>query len=132
MQIRAKRVLLVALSVASLVMLEHLIRWGLRERQYSKAVDRYAAVLKPRVSRGDVERYLKSNGIEFSQECSGCSTLIDLVQVGMEERGWLCSQQNVYAAFRFAPAEIHDPLKARESDRLVRISKRKTVCLDLP
>ncbi len=95
-----------------------------REEAYQSALRSYSEVLRPRMTRKEVEDYLRSRGIEFRQMCciDERSAFADLVRIGKEGAPWYCSEQNVYVAFQFAAVEPHETWKAYDSDTLKRVT----------
>ncbi len=93
-----------------------------RQIEYQSVLMEYSGVLKPGMTRHDVESYLHSKGLSFQQMC--CvgvrrSAWADLVRIGKEKAPWPCSQLNVYVALEFEMAEPHGIIHdARDSDRL--------------
>jgi hypothetical protein len=65
--------------------------------------------------------------------CSGekLNAMDDLVEVGHEKAGLICIERSVYVAFQFAAVEPNEHWVAN-SDRLVRTTLFRSVCLDLP
>ena len=132
LRMNRRRWVLLGLFIPVLYAALHFAQWRVREHQYARTLKAFSDVLRPGMTRGDVERYLGSKNFEFLRECSGCDTLTDLVKISHENAGWLCIEQNVYAAFDFTATEPHDWKEARDSDRLVRVYPDRSVCLDLP
>jgi len=96
-----------------------------REGAYQSALHSYSEVLRPGMTRKEVEDYLRSKGIEFGPMCciDERSAFADLVRIGKESAPWFCSEHNVYVAFQFAAVELHDNLPSRhDSDTLKRIT----------
>ncbi len=107
-----------------------------REVNYARSLNAYSKVLKPGMSRGEVESYLKSkNPYEEIARTSGLSgdMMADLVQIAEEDPSWPCMRRKIHVGFEFASTEPHVKLSfAEDSDRLIRISLFRSVCLDLP
>jgi hypothetical protein len=83
-----------------------------REAVYQKTLRSYSEVVKPGMSRKEVEGYLRTKNTTFMQMCcvgaatlSERSSLDDLVKIGKEGAPWFCSENNVYIAFQFADYE---------------------------
>ena len=83
-----------------------------REAGYQTTLQSYAEVLKPGMSRKEVEDYLRAKNMPLRQMCcveagtmSDRSSLDDLVKIGEENAPWFCSENNVYIAFQFADHE---------------------------
>src|SRR6266496_4795129 len=105
------------------------IQWQVREYRYGQALKGLSDVLKPGMTRGDVERYTRSTNLRLMQSCSGCETWTDLVIIGDEKPGWVCEEQYVYGAFDFKATEPHYGKEAHDSDRLVRVYPDRSACL---
>jgi hypothetical protein len=74
-----------------------------REAAYQAALQSYSEVLKPGISRKEVEDYLNAKGITHMAMCcvEERSADADLVKIGKEKHPWYCSAHNVYIAFQF-------------------------------
>ena len=96
-----------------------------REAGYQSALRAYSGVLKPGMTRKDVEEYLRTGNVGFSQMCcvemKDFSKYVydDLTKVGQEDAPWFCSEKNVYIAFQFTgqPRNATGP-GADDSDKL--------------
>jgi hypothetical protein len=109
-----------------------------REAEYQIARRSYSDVLKPGMSRKDVEDYLHNKGAAFRQMCcmgpNGMGVYDDLTKIGTERAPWNCSEHNVYIGFAFNP-KVPVPTKggpdANDSDILkeVRIFRWLEGCL---
>ena len=112
------------------------VRWVLRkksqtkrEANYQLILRSYSQVLKPGMTRKEVEDWLPAN-VSFRQICCVTTTAItlrssydDLTKIGEEDVAWFCSQHNVYVAFEFTDHNPRDPrsseiLKNDDLDRL--------------
>jgi hypothetical protein len=96
-----------------------------REITYQSALRSYSEVLKPGMTRREVEDYLRAKNIEFRQMCcveDARSAYADLTKIGKEHVPWYCERHNVYVAFQFAAVEAHKPYEARDSDTLGKMS----------
>jgi len=75
------------------------------EGGYQAALASYAAVLKPGMTRTEVQDYLRAKKTKFTQmggvDNLGTQTL--LVKVGEERPSWNCSENYAYVAFHFNP-----------------------------
>jgi hypothetical protein len=116
--------ILVALSAAT-----SCDAWGQRakkkrEAAYQAALQSYSEVLRPGMTRKNLEDYLRGKGTGFQQMCcvDERSAYADLVRIGKEKHPWYCSEHNVYVAFQFAAVEPHDALHAYDSDVLKRVT----------
>jgi hypothetical protein len=82
-----------------------------REAAYQSTLQSYTAVLKPGITRKNVEDYLRAKHASFFQEGGGTFTddnaFADLTKIGNEKHPWYCSEHAVYIAFRFAA--VFDP-----------------------
>jgi hypothetical protein len=94
-----------------------------REAAYELARRTYADVLRPGMTRKQVEDYLRDKKIPFRQMC--CVEGIkkhawdDLTKIGQEEVPWVCSENNVYVAFQFDDRGEHKhPWDANDLDSL--------------
>lgn len=64
--------------------------------------------------RGEVEAYLRKQGMKFMQMCcvERGSYWDDLVKISEEGHPWYCSEHYVYVAFEFTSSEPNVPWKA--------------------
>ena len=97
------------------------LRYGLekqvrrrREAAYQSAVRSYAQVLKPGMTRKEVERYFRAKKLDFRQLCCvdakdyAKGSWDDLIKIGDDEAPWYCSSANVYVGFQFTgPGEFN-------------------------
>jgi hypothetical protein len=97
-----------------------------REAVYQAAVQSYSEVLKPGMTRKDVENYLRAKGTPYVTTCCvverSASTV--LVRIGKEKHPWYCSEHVVYIAFVLID-EPHS--EARNSNRPSDVLKSITV-----
>ena len=110
-----KRILLLFLLLVGVVLLVLGIRHELklqakrkREAAYQSALLSYTEVLKPGMTRKEVEDYLRARTVDFSQMCcvDGAQvhpkhSLDDVTKVGQEDAPWFCSEHYVFVAFQF-------------------------------
>lgn len=110
--------ILLALAAASAIGVRHILgklRQQRREIAYQSALHSYSDVLKPGMTRKEVEDYLRTRNIGFRQMCCVEPTDFskgvydDLTKVGQEEAPWFCSQKNVYVAFHFTGPQRASP-----------------------
>ena len=82
-----------------------------REVAYQSAVRSYSEVLRPGMSRKEVEDYLRAKNVRFRLMCcvdikeSSKDVYDELTKVGQEDPPWACSEKNVYVAFQFTRPE---------------------------
>jgi hypothetical protein len=92
-----------------------------REAAYQARLQSYSEVLKPGMSRKEVEDYLNAKGITHMAMCcvEERSADADLVKIGKEKHPWYCSEHSVYIAFQFVD-DRHEGMRSshRDSDRL--------------
>lgn len=90
---------------------------------YAKAVASYAEMLKPGMTRKEVEAYLRANNIEFHQMCCVVwkkpkNSWDDLIEIGQEPAPFVCGKHAVYAALVFSDstpvADKVDPADERD------------------
>jgi len=92
-----------------------------REANYQSALRSYSEVLKPGMTRNDVEGYLKAKNVKFTQMCcvaQHTGAFDDLTKIGQEDAPWYCSEQNIYVAFQFTAAERYKTPRTHASDTL--------------
>jgi hypothetical protein len=87
-----------------------------REAVYQAILHLYTQVLKPGMTRKEVEDYLRARNVKFRQMCcvdikesSRRSSWDDLVKIGEEDVPWVCSENNVYVAFQFTDHGEQEP-----------------------
>jgi hypothetical protein len=111
-----KRTLLSVLLVLTIIGLSgSAIRYEFKKREqkrrqtaYVEALSSYTQVLRPGMTRKEVEGYLHARNIEFAQTCCVDSSETakrhswdDLARIGREDPPWYCGENNVYIAFQF-------------------------------
>lgn len=79
-----------------------------REAAYQSALLSYTQVLKPGLTRKEVEDYLRARHVDFGQICCVVGiqphpkhSLDDITKVGEEGAPWFCSEHYVFVAFQF-------------------------------
>src|ERR1019366_1336990 len=104
-----------------------------REAAYQRAVSyqsllhSYSEVLKPGMTRNEVEAFLRGDGVSFfiffPRWLAEDHAYADLVKIGQEEHPWYCSEQDVYIAFHFIATEpLTANYRASDTDTLKNIS----------
>lgn len=95
-----------------------------REAAYQAKLQSYSDVLKPGMTRKNVEDYLRAKGVEFGKLCcvDKASVFSDLVKIGKEKHPWYCEEHNVYITFQFVSVEPQKGLEAHDSDTLKEIT----------
>ena len=110
-----KRLLLPISLLVAVGLLALGIRHGLkvqqkrkREAAYQSALLSYTQVLKPGMTRKEVEDYLRARNTDFGQTCCDVGvqphpkhSLDDITRVGQEDAPWFCSEHYVFVAFQF-------------------------------
>jgi hypothetical protein len=95
---------------------------GCVARRAKAAVATYSQVLKPGMTRKEVEDYLRANKIQFSQLCcvdgSHKHSFDDLVKIGTLHIPVPCGDTSYYAAFIFNDQTQHPPVRFLQSDDL--------------
>jgi hypothetical protein len=96
-----------------------------REAAYQLALSEYQQVLKPGMTRKEVETYLHSKNINFNHTCCIESSETakrhswdDLVAIGQEDHPWFCSEHKVYIAFQFIDYKQENTGYSMEDDDL--------------
>jgi len=95
-----------------------------RETAYQANLQSYSDVLKPGMTRKNVEDYLRAKSVPFRQpfyldeRSKYASAYSDLVKIGKDKHPWYCGERNVYVAFEFTAVEPHKGSAAYDSDTL--------------
>jgi hypothetical protein len=104
-----------------------------RDIEYQAALRSYTEVLRPGMSRKEVEDYLRAKNVGFLLMCCvnpkefSKSVYDELTKVGEEDAGWFCKENNVYVAFQFA-GSAHEPgFEADPSDTLRAITIHRSL-----
>src|SRR5947208_1970697 len=78
-----------------------------RDVVYQRTLRSYSEVLRPGMTRREVEDYLRTRSVSFLQMCcvdqkdSSKNVYDDLAKIGEEDAPWYCSEKNIYIAFEF-------------------------------
>ena len=110
-----------------------------RELVYRGILQSYQQVLKPGMTRKEVEDYLRAKNKNFRQMCcidfkSGMKhSWDDEMKIGQEDPPWFCGENNVYVGFEFSDsAQPHGEFwQADDSDILKSVTLRHQleICL---
>jgi hypothetical protein len=102
-------------AVLLIIGILHIVKGQMQKRRevvYQTSLQSYQQVLKPGMSRKDVEDYLRERKQKFTQSCCVDPKEIqkrswdDLVKIGSEGAPWYCSENAVYVAFQFADSSL--------------------------
>jgi len=101
-----------------------------REAAYQTDLRSYSQVLKPGMTRKEVEDDLRGKNVKFQQMCCVDATELskrhswdDLTKIGEEDAPWFCGENNVYLAFQFTDQGQHERWgSANDLDTLKAIS----------
>jgi hypothetical protein len=103
-----------------------------REAAYETKLRSFTEVLKPGMTRKQIEDYFHANNVSYSEECCVAfdrsvirNSYDDLVKIGQEDVPWYCSENDVYIAFQFADYKTGVPFwqaKDNELDTLKAIT----------
>ena len=111
--------------VLALVNIHSFVRAKQKEQQrqasYRAKVDVYRSILKPGISREEVEAYLRQTGAPYQRSCCEPGVFSDLARIGHEAPGWVCRSWDVYVEFSFAGTYGNKAAAAPE-DSLTQIS----------
>ncbi len=91
-----------------------------RQASYGAKVDVYRSILKPGITRQQVEAYLRQTGAAYQRTCCEAGVFSDLTRIGHEAPGWVCRNWDVYVEFKFANSDRNEAAAAQE-DSLERI-----------
>jgi tRNA(Ile)-lysidine synthase TilS/MesJ len=75
-----------------------------RQGSYRAKVDVYRSILKPGITREQVEAYLRQTGAPYQRSCCEAGDFSDRTRIGHEAPGWVCRNWDVYVEFKFAGA----------------------------
>ena len=73
-----------------------------RQASYRAKVDVYRSILKPGITRAQVEGYLRQTGAPYQRSCCEAGVFSDRTRIGHEAPGWVCRNWDVYVEFKFA------------------------------
>jgi hypothetical protein len=99
-----------------------------RDVAYQTALRSYSEVVKPGMTRKEVEDLLHARNKAFRQMCcvdikKPIGVEDDLVKIAQEDPPWVCSDKNIYIAFQFAGARPQAaPPHAEPSDKLTAVT----------
>jgi hypothetical protein len=95
---------------------------GCVARRTKAAVASYSQVLKPGMTRKEVEDYFRTNKIQFSQMCcaegSNKHSLDDFIKIGTSHFPVPCGDETYYVAFIFNDQTQHPPARFMETEDL--------------
>jgi hypothetical protein len=95
---------------------------GCVARRTKAAFVSYSQVLKPGMTRRDVEDYFRANKVQFSQMCCVEAThkhsLDDLIKIGTQHFPVPCGDESYYVAFVFNDQTQHPPARILQADDL--------------
>src|ERR1700733_1155551 len=95
---------------------------GCVARRTKAAVLSYNQVLKPGMTRKEVEDYFRANKIQFRQGCCAegphAHSLDDLVEIGTQHFPVPCGDTSYYVAFTFNDQTQHRPTRHLRADDL--------------
>jgi hypothetical protein len=66
---------------------------------------KYKEVLRPGITRKEVEDYLRAQKTTFTQTCCDNAAFSTMVRIGERPKPWFCSSWGVYVAFQFTSTE---------------------------
>lgn len=97
-----------------------------RRLEYQRITQHYSDVLKPGMTRAEVENLLRSRKQAFTRFCcvgKRQTPYADEVKLGEGTRKgqWPCTATNIYIDLEFEATEPHSETEARDSDRLLRV-----------
>jgi len=97
-----------------------------REDRYQAALASYSEVLKPGMTRKEVEDYLRAKNVTFEHiighGLDDPGPWADLIRIGHEHHPWYCEAHNVYVAIHFTKTEPHDNYQAFDSDAVKKLT----------
>src|ERR1700722_4231877 len=94
---------------------------GCVARRTRAAVASYSQVLKPGMTRKEVEDYLRANKVQFGQGCCAVPnerSLDDLIEIGTRHFPVPCGDSTYYVAFIFDYHTQHPPVRLLPADDL--------------
>ncbi|MGB8522815.1 MAG: hypothetical protein WCD43_07605 [Candidatus Acidiferrales bacterium] len=95
---------------------------GCVARRTKAAVLSYSQVLKPGMTRKDVEDYFRTNRVQFSQGCcaegSNGHSLDDYIEIGTQHFPVPCGDTSYYVAFIFNEQTLRPPERMMQADDL--------------
>jgi hypothetical protein len=133
---RGKRILLTLLTgVVGVCFTLLAARRVLREIRYSRTVRSYSAVVKPGMTRSQVDSYLRARdpNVELGKICcfAAGDAPADLLRIATENRSWPCIERDIYVAFEFQEDSPRPGLVSNPNDRLKQVFLFRSVCLDM-
>jgi hypothetical protein len=104
---------------------------GCVARRTKAAFVSYSQVLKPGMTRKDVEDHLRANKVQFTYMCCVEASLKhsydDLIKIGTRHFPVPCGDQSYYVALIFNDQTEHPPARFRKADDLDRLRSITTV-----
>jgi hypothetical protein len=99
-----------------------------RDAAYQVLLGAYSEVIRPGMSRREVEDLLHARNEAFRQMCcvdikKPVDVWDDLVKIAQEDPPWVCREKNIYIAFQFTGTRASaTPASAQSSDKLTAVS----------
>ena len=99
-----------------------------RDLAYGAVLRSYSEVVKPGMTRKEVEDYLRSKNLTFRQMCcvdykTPKGVWDDLTKIAQEDPPFFCNEKNIYVAFQFAGGRPHNAVpSAEDADRLTAVT----------
>jgi hypothetical protein len=95
---------------------------GCVARRSKAALLSYSQVLKPGMTRKDVEEYFRANKVQFSRTCrvegSYKQSYDDLIKIGTQHFPVPCGDESYYVTFIFNDQTQHPPVRTPQADDL--------------
>ncbi len=99
-----------------------------RDVAYQTALRSYSEVIKPGMTRSEVEGLLHARNKVFRQMCcvdikKPMGVWDDLIKIAQDDPPWICSEKNIYIALQFAGTRPQAaPTSAEPSDTLTAVT----------
>lgn len=93
-----------------------------RQLIYESILHSYSAALTNRMTREQVEDYLRKRSVEFSKICclAQGESSADITKIGYERGPWYCNGYEVYVGFEFSgPLASEDPVDSLKKVSIV-------------
>jgi tRNA(Ile)-lysidine synthase TilS/MesJ len=86
-----------------------------RQSSYRARVDVYRSVLKPGITRQQVEAYLRQTGAPYQRSWCEAGVFSDRTRIGHEAPGWVCRNWDVFVELKFSGGDGNETVAPEDT-----------------